>query len=515
MNFMNRTQTSDMNVNRGSIRLGKAARNSRAILLVMVILVSTMKVPAAWAIPFPNEDLGALSNRELLTELETRGLKVKNLASRTLVLDLGSVDTNSSFFSSYIDCRNEVERRGLAIEGELLEMLHREIKLDRGTDSENPHFPITLAGELLSLIERFHTRKTASSLLVILEADQPSAPMSGVREAAIATMEHVTWLTFRRGGDSSLGRRASRDDQPSMEWWDIDEAARRYRRFLDEHGQNEERWLALAIDRAHQNLRNEDPDICYEAGEFLAFELRDTQPEETCRMLADIISRLSMTEKDPTIKERFYNWKLDGRPTAKNGVEWCYLLGEFRGHARPFLSAVVDLPRRNGLEAPYVTFAIGRIGGRDALAELASIIQEARKHEQTALEYLSKLNHDLTDSRGMWLQDQRFAREGFDALAGQTFESDEERLSWFATHGSRPPEEWLRSSLTVHATQMDSGKSPASLPCYPFFFEAYDPFGKQAGAKEHSAVEWVTKHAEHLQYDSIRHALFLPDAARK
>jgi hypothetical protein len=57
--------------------------------------------------------------------------------------------------------------------------------------------------------------------------------------------------------------------------------------------------------------------------------------------------------------------------------------------------------------------------------------------------------------------------------------------------------------------------SAVRLPCYPDFFEAHDQFGNQAAAKEFSAVEWVTKHAEQLQYDSIRHALFLPDAAQK
>lgn len=522
-------------------------RPTRYILaLVMWLMIHASGIRTAFA----DDDLKTLSNKELLKEFEERGMKLKGLRALSLmpIHRPGFMATPEGH--AYRVCKSEVTRRGKAIEQELLAMLSREARTDRGPDSQYADIRLTLAGELMEIVKSFHTEATATTLLKILEDDlldvkewtedtnrlrkridaamqqQDQAEVPRLKEIetkiaaqgvikhnAIATLEHVTYITFRTGGDSSLGLRAVGDEQPEMNWWDVPEAARRYRQFLIDHGQHEERWLEMAIERAHKKLNDPHPDVCYHAAEFLQVDLRDTMPTETCRVLADSISKLDVTEKDPQIKGRFYHWNRSGVETSLNGLQWCCLLSEFRGYAQPHLKIVIEMPKRVGFDAPYVTFAVGRIGGTEALEELARVLVEAPKHEAEARAYLAEADHDNSDARGFWLQDQRFAREGFDRLAGRIFSNEEERLEWFANHHKESPRQWLESNLLTFASQIDAGNRGSPLTSYPDLLEQFTNLGEvgfPAKERTFTAVPWVEEHSEQLLYDEIRHTLALP-----
>jgi hypothetical protein len=450
----------------------------------------------------PGPDLTKLSDRDAVAAYRAAGLAIGPNGLSGRWAGTMAFDPIAYPFTPFDRVRAEVVRRGRAAVPDLLTVIREEVAADR---PEPPMPTDSLTADLFELLVRAGDPRAVPVAVEI--AAGPAAHLD--RRWAVEAVERLTFCSARRmsptikfSWDSVPHPTAVPGDTP-----DLARAAKFFRDWLAGEGKNPDDWLPLARRRAAGLLAGDDPDAAYNAAEFLA--ARGGDPAVLVPRVAEFVAELRPGADRHMWTYRM--WTYRGRPSTMSQGNWMHLLAAHGRSARPHAGLLVRYQKEAGENAWGYYALLRRFSGDEVTAHLFEALPRASAE-------VAKLKADPktpkgfsnSDPRGWWFDSLREIRDGCDRWAGRRFDTDADRLAWWAANRGRPREAWLAENFDALMAQADAGDLWAQSVAYDTFPDLGRPDFRPPPEPPHFYTRWLARHRPDLQYDPRAEAFRLP-----
>jgi hypothetical protein len=490
------------------------------MLLIGLASSSALAIEPATA-PFASTDVGNISDAAL-RELTNKDLLqlYQSTALRAGATDVMPDQGNPSDWDPNVHrIRDEILRRGAPMSPLLASAFRTESTLHR-PEVPGKYPPGLLSSEAQLLID-LGDPSAVPTLLDVAAHGPPQRENSlfGPQLTAINMLECLTFVLFHRASPSEDNYSSAVEHPNALPVDDFSpddypKVARLYQDWLAGEGKDPAQWHSLAQKRARKLLESEDPNAAYCAASFLAGSTprglesisNDDDPGRTMPRLARFISESRhLPGNDP------YAYEYRNKPTHVSIADWLALLARYGPRARPHAAVVIRVQKDNKLTDWWTIEQMSRIGGADIMARCVEILPAISEQADKILnDPAQPKGYDSHDPRLGWIEAQLQCRCCIDRWAGRTFDSDEQRLTWWDANRQKSPQQWLEDSLTIAAQRADAHAGEELLhdgwlfwqllPDAPFAAQDFPADSRPTG-NSHDHEKWLDAHRAELRYD--------------
>jgi hypothetical protein len=454
-----------------------------------------------------------LSNEQLIREYESAGLALDGTPNAPIDEAIIVPGRSSSPESTRFElARAQILIRGASIVPELIAFLEQEAPKTRPRNKLG--FRLSFTGNVLGMLATIGDARAAPLMQRILEGLDGRVDVEE-RRTALGAIEQLTYVCshdvtpFRGNYASALPHRdALHVDHVS----DLDVPAKLHRHWLENEGKDPSQWLAIARKRARELLATDDAAKIFCAASFLRsspwpdeFSLvrnrfaaeRDDDPDATLASLARVLRTVKVVGDKPVYEH----------DSAREPVpisNFIVLVARFGPRARPYARELIrshELLWIGVSDWPWLRV----VGGTELMQyffdELPRIEAESKKLAADSNEENAYVN----GNRISWMYTAEIhIRAGIDRWAGRAFDSDADRIAWWQENKAKPPEEWLRSNLSLLMKQANESEGALALG---IAWRVLPDLPENIDATSRAA--WFERHRAELVYDRMSGAFRL------